>query len=158
MSGHYKDGSAIPTDLLAKLMASRRANAGGFNLRQIILSTFDQRIHTTGKADTQAVFAQTYKDILGITPIPGTNMPASFGHMVGYDAQYYGYLWSEVFSHDMFATRFRKEGLLNPTVGKDYRQKILARGGSLDAMELLVDFLGRKPNEEAFLKAKGLSQ
>jgi Zn-dependent oligopeptidase len=58
----------------------------------------------------------------------------------------------------MFATRFRKEGLLNPTVGKDYRQKILARGGSLDAMELLVDFLGRKPNEEAFLKAKGLSQ
>jgi thimet oligopeptidase len=92
MSGHYKDGSAIPTDLLAKLMASRRANAGGFNLRQIILSTFDQRIHTTGKADTQAVFAQTYKDILGITPIPGTNMPASFGHMVGYDAQYYGYL------------------------------------------------------------------
>ena len=49
-----------------------------------------------------------------------------------------------------------REGLLNPAVGKDYRAKILARGGSMDAMDMLVDFLGRKPNEEAFLVAKGL--
>ena len=76
-------------------MASRRANAGAFNLRQIILSTFDQRIHTTGKADTAAIFSSTYKEILGIEPPSGTNMPANFGHMGGgYDAQYYGYLVS----------------------------------------------------------------
>ena len=49
-----------------------------------------------------------------------------------------------------------REGLLNPSVGKDYRAKILARGGSMDAMDMLVDFLGRKPSEEAFLVAKGL--
>ena len=52
--------------------------------------------------------------------------------------------------------RFYREGLLNPAVGKDYRDKILSRGGSMDAMDMLVDFLGRKPNEEAFLVAKGL--
>ncbi len=56
----------------------------------------------------------------------------------------------------MFATRFKKEGLLNPAVGRDYRNKILAPGGSKDAMDLLIDFLGRKPEEEAFLIAKGL--
>jgi len=156
MSGHHKDGSPIPSELLAKLMASRKANAGGFNLRQIILGTFDQRIHNTGKADTQKVFSDTYKEIIDIAPIPGTNMPASFGHMCGYDSQYYGYMWSEVYCHDMYAARFKKEGLLNPAVGKDYRDKILSRGGSMDAMDMLVDFLGRKPNEEAFLVAKGL--
>ncbi len=76
------------------MIASRKANAGGFNLRQIVLSTFDQMIHTTGKADTQAVFAQVYETVMGLRPIPGTNMPASWTHMVGYDAQYYGYLVS----------------------------------------------------------------
>ena len=64
--------------------------------------------------------------------------------------------WSEVYSFDMFETRFKREGLLNLKVGKDYRNCILRTGGSKDAKEMLHDFLGREPNEEAFLRAKGL--
>ena len=56
----------------------------------------------------------------------------------------------------MFETRFKREGLLNLKVGKDYRNCILRTGGSKDAKEMLHDFLGREPNEEAFLRAKGL--
>lgn len=62
-----------------------------------------------------------------------------------------------MFSFDMFETRFKKEGLLNPSVGMDYRNCILKTGGSKDASEMLKDFLGREPNEEAFLRAKGLN-
>jgi len=157
MSGHYLDNSEIPKDILDKLVASRKANAGAFNLRQVILGTFDQRIHTTGKADTTKVFSDTYKEILGVETPAGTNMPANFGHMAGgYDAQYYGYMWSEVYSFDMFEARFKKEGLLNPAVGMDYRNCILRTGGSKDASEMLKDFLGREPNDEAFLRSKGL--
>ena len=58
------------------------------------MGTFDHKIHTTGQADTMDIFNKTYKEILGIETVPGTNMPANFGHMVGYDAQYYGYLVS----------------------------------------------------------------
>ena len=56
----------------------------------------------------------------------------------------------------MFETRFKQDGLLNPKVGKDYRDCIIRNGGSIDASEMLKNFLGREPNEEAFLQSKGL--
>ncbi|KAK3878956.1 hypothetical protein Pcinc_016442 [Petrolisthes cinctipes] len=115
MSGHYETGVTLPDEIVEKLQKSRKANAGGFNLRQIVLGTFDQTIHTRGEANTKALFAQTYRDIMDIEPIPDTNMPANFGHLAGgYDAQYYGYLWSEVFSMDMYESCFKKQGILNP--------------------------------------------
>jgi len=158
MSRHYKDGTPLPKEMLAKLVASKNANAGGFNLRQIYLATFDQRLHTMkGKVDTAQMVKETFKEIIGIDTIEGTNFAAIFGHLVGYDAQYYGYMWSDVYSSDMFATRFAKEGVLNQKTGLDYRNLILKPGGSLDGFDLLRNFLGREPNEEAFLRSKGLT-
>ena len=156
MSGHYKDDSPIPEDLLQKMIDSRVANAGGFNLSQIIYATFDQRIHTRAEANTKELYRDTVKEINGIDTLSNTNVPATIGHMIGYAAQYYGYLWSEVFSFDMFETKFGKAGLMNPDAGMEYRNKILAPGGTKDAFDLLRDFLGREPKQDAFLKAKGL--
>ncbi|KAJ2857172.1 metalloendopeptidase [Coemansia erecta] len=77
--------------------------------------------------------------------------------MGGYDAGYYGYLWSKVFSQDMFEARFKKEGLFNKQTGMNYRREILAPGGSRDASINLEKFLGRKPQNTAFMRAIGLA-
>lgn len=156
MSEHYKTKEPIPDEMLVKLSASRAANAGFVNIRQVALATYDQTIHTQDKVDSAAIYAKIQKEITGFEAVPETNMPASFGHLGGgYDAQYYGYLWSEVFSMDMFATRFAGK-VMDGEIGREYRRAILQRGNTSDASELLKEFLGREPNNKAFLKSKGL--
>lgn len=64
-------------------------------------------------------------------------------------------MWSKVFAHDLF-NEIKKEGLLNPAVGRRYIDAVIGKGGSKDPNDLLKDFLGREPNQEAFLRDMGL--
>ena len=97
-----------------------------------------------------------FRSILGIDPVKETLFSASFGHLMGgYDAGYYGYLWSKVYAQDMFTT-FKARGVMNSAVGRRYREEILELGSSREEMESLKAFLGREPNEDAFLKSIGL--
>mgnify|MGYP000355575650 FL=1 len=77
--------------------------------------------------------------------------------MGGYDAGYYGYLWSKVYGDDMFSV-FAEEGILSPDVGHRYRNEVLATGHSRDAIDHLRAFLGREPSTAAFLANLGLGE
>eukprot|EP01084_Bolivina_argentea_P019228 35774_1 len=162
MSGHYENNDKIPNDLLIKLTKSKNANCGLLTKRQLYFGILDQTMHTaTDAVDTQKLAQELQPKIMGIEAQKDTNFVASFGHLAGgYDAQYYGYMWSEVYSADMFATVFCVDGdesqLLNQDNGLKYRRKILQVGSSRDAADSLKDFLGREPNNRAFLKEKGL--
>ena len=78
MSGHYKDGSPIPKDLLTNLVASKVANAGVESLKQIIFATFDLLIHSNGSIDTYELTKDLYKKFLGVESFKGENIGATF--------------------------------------------------------------------------------
>ena len=84
-----------------------------------------------------------------------THQECNFGHLTGYGAKYYGYMWSDVLGQDVFE-QIEKAGLLNPEIGKKYIECILGKGGSKDPNLLLQDFLGREPNDKAFFKKLNL--
>lgn len=153
---HHETGEPIPTELVDQLTAAKNLNIALFTLRQIALGKIDQGFHGVSEMpDLDAVVAEA-DDISLLPGVEGTFMPASFGHLMGgYDAAYYGYLWAKVFGDDMFSV-FAEEGVTNPEVGTRYRTKVLEPNATKDAIDLLRDFLGREPNDKAFLTDIGL--
>lgn len=153
---HYQTGHPISPELVSQLTAAKNLNIALLTLRQAQFGLLDMWMHDeTPQKDLDDIHVRSTE--VSLFPIhPDTFYPASFGHLLGgYDAGYYGYLWSEVYGDDMWS-RFEKEGVTNPQVGADYRREVLERGGSRDGMEHLRAFLGREPNNQAFLRKLGM--
>jgi thimet oligopeptidase len=153
---HHESGEPIPDDLVEQLVAARQLNVAIHQLRQLKYGWLDQTIHGMDvDQDLDEVLREG--DKFGLMPFhEGTFSLASFGHLMGgYDAAYYGYMWSEVFGDDMFS-RFEDEGVTNPAVGMAYRRDVLEKGGSADADDMLTAFLGREPDNTAFLRKLGI--
>jgi len=156
LSSHYKTGKPIPEKLLNNLIASENHMLRYATLRQTLLGIFDLTLHTSKKKMEPAkLWRDMIKKYTGMTLPKDAIFPAGFGHLDGYGAGYYSYLWSKVYAADMF-TRFEKEGILSKKVGADYKKWILEKGGSMEEIELVKGFLGRKPNNKAFLKEIGI--
>jgi thimet oligopeptidase len=153
---HHQTGEPIPAALVEQLAAARDLHVALLTLRQVSFGLLDMALH--GPSQEKDLFAIT-RETTAVSGFPhheGTFYPAGFGHLFGYDAGYYGYLWAKVFGDDMFS-RFEAEGVTSPVVGGEYRRRVLERGGSVDAGRLLREFLGREPNQKAFLRHLGIS-
>ena len=157
MTRHYRSGESLPADLQARMVAAKHVSSGIATLRQIYFARLDLAAHGPGAhKDTDALS----RDLHPITGFPfpeGTHFQAGFGHLFGYDAGYYGYLWSRVFGDDMY-TRFEASDAQAAGVGWEYRRRILETGGVVDGDALVRDFLGREPTQDAFLRDLGLDE
>jgi oligopeptidase A len=161
---HWQSGEPLPDTLLEKLQASRTFQSGLATVRQLEFALYDLRLHRDFEPEQKARVLETLAQVraeVSVFPPPSWNrMPNSFSHIFagGYAAGYYSYKWAEVLSADAFAAfeESRVSPQLFESVGHRFRDTVLALGGSREAMEIFVDFRGRKPSIEPLLKQSGL--
>jgi thimet oligopeptidase len=157
LSKHYKTGQPLPDELIKTLVEQKNFNSGVYIKGQIYLANLALQLFSSGpNPDIEQIVKSLYEKMRkhGVYN-PDDHFIATFGHLNGYGAKYYSYLWSKVFALDLF-NYIKQRGLLNSEVGKRYVQKVLSKGGSEDPNDLLKDFLGREPNSDAFFKDLGI--
>jgi len=161
ISGHYQTGAPLPESLLEKMLAAKNFQSGMFMIRQLEFSLFDFQIHLNFDPTKSSNIYSTLsaiRDQFSVVTTPAFNRFAhSFSHIFagGYAAGYYSYKWAELLSCDAFS-RFEDEGIFNPQTGADFLTHILEKGGSIDAMDLFVNFRGREPSIDALLQHNGI--
>lgn len=158
MSAHYKTGEPLSDALIEKIREVKQFGNGFYVQRQCGLALLSLACFAAGEDKNPGALRKTiFGPIFNayIAQDAHDHFEASFSHLSGYGAKYYSYLWSKVFALDMF-DYIKKFGLLNPNIGQHYIDTVISKGGSIEPDEILVNFLGREPNMDAFLKDLGL--
>lgn len=157
---HYETNAPMPEDLIKKLKASQKFQAGWASCRQLQFAIMDMAWHTADPSlikDVDAFEDMATAETRLFPKIAGTNTSVAFSHIFagGYSAGYYSYKWAEVLDADAFEY-FLEEGLFNEDVAKKFKENILSRGGTEHPMELYKKFRGREPDPNALLRRDGL--
>ncbi|MEO7297338.1 MAG: M3 family metallopeptidase [Verrucomicrobiota bacterium] len=150
----------IPPTILAKLKESKLATEGTRYRRQLSFGLTDLKLHSSFEENEDVV--KISNDVIAdvfFPPVEGSAYVGYFGHLMGYDAGYYGYAWADAIAADM-ATVFEKSkrGYFDKTVGMRLRNEIYAVGNSRDVNVSIQNFLGRKQSLEPFLESIGISK
>jgi oligopeptidase A len=159
---HVDTGEPMPRELFERLVAARNFQAGMQTLRQVEFSLFDLRLHRELRECTPRGIAEladrVRREVAVVFPPEFARFQHSFSHIFagGYAAGYYSYKWAEVLSADAYA-QFEEHGVLDPDTGARFRDEILARGSSRDAIESFRAFRGRDPSIDALLRHQGMA-
>ena len=165
MAKHYETGEPLPEEDYQKLLAARHFMTGNAILRQVSSGWLDMSLHAQyepgGEESVWEMRDRLLEKTTILPPLPENAFLCSFGHIFsgGYAAGYYSYFWAEVLSADAFSA-FEEAGLENKdeiaTIGRRFRDTVLALGGSRHPMEVFKAFRGREPSTQALLRHRGL--
>lgn len=160
---HYETGERIPQELLDKVLEAAQFNEGFNTTEYLAASVIDQALHQLPPdqipdADGIMEFeAQVLRDAgMDYSPVPPRYRTPYFSHIMGgYSAGYYSYIWSEVLDADAVQWIIENGGMTREN-GDRFRNELLSRGGSVEAMDLYQNFAGRLPDIEHMLRRRGL--
>ena len=147
---HHETGEPIPAETVQALRAAEEYGKALTTLRQMFYARLSLACYDRDpeRIDVAELVGELKEELLVTRSVPDTHFEAGFGHLNGYSASYYTYMWSLVIAKDLFS-RF-EENPMDRATARDYRAKVLAPGGSKDAAELVEDFLGRPYTFDSF--------
>ncbi len=156
---HYETGEVIPDELIEKMGKSAYFNQGFITVEYMSACYLDMA-YSTLAAGSDIDVAQFEKDVLdkiGLIPeIIPRYRSTYFLHIVGgYDSGYYSYDWAGKLDNDAFDA-FTEKGIFDSETARSFRDNILAKNGTKDAMQMYIDFRGREPGIDSYLRNKGL--
>lgn len=145
-------GESLPAPLVARLKEAEAVGRASAFLRQVALAVVSLEVHLRDPVglDPSRLQREAYERCVDVTLNPEYHPIASFGHLTGYSAFYYTYLWSAVIARDLLTPFYAKGSLTDPDTAGRYAAEVLAPGGSRPAGELVRRFLGREYSFEAF--------
>jgi thimet oligopeptidase len=148
---HYRTGAPIPAALVMQMKRASEYGKGLQVRRQMVYAQVSLSCYERDPAglDTDSLVASVTRRYQPFPFVEGTHMQCAFGHLEGYSAVYYTYMWSLVIAKDMFS-QFDRQHLLAPGVAKRYRESVLVPGGSAPAATLVSNFLGRPFDDKAW--------
>lgn len=161
---HYKTGEVIPSELVDKIVESGKYGQGFATVENIAASALDMDYHILKEVPANFDVEEFEERVLSArglktSVIAPRYRSTYFAHTMGggYTAGYYSYLWAAVLDNDAYQA-FKETGdIFNPEVARKFRKEILERSNEADAMELYINFRGKKPGTEALLEARGLN-
>jgi len=149
---HYETGETMTDEMMGKIKKNKHAFQGLHYVRQLIFATYDMSLHRGEEKDVVDEFNKIQTSLSPLLHQPGC-MAANFGHLMGgYEAGYYGYMWSEVYAQEVYHMFKQSGDIFNRSVGLRYRKAILERGGTVDAIDMMRELLGREPSADAFFQ------
>ncbi len=160
----YRDpAKKIPAETITALIEARQATAASFTRRQLSIGSLDLDLHTlpaddAWMADIVKIVNDTSARVYVASPAD-TFWAAYIGHLAGYDAGYYGYMWAQVIAIDM-ASVFKAApgGFLDASAGLRLRNEIYGAGNTRDVGESVEKFLGRPRSMQPFLEYVGIKK
>ena len=161
-AAHWETGERLPEDLFQRMTAAKNFQSAMQMVRQLEFALFDFRMHMEydpARGGRIYEILDQVRDQVAVLKPPASNRFAhGFSHIFagGYAAGYYSYKWAEVLSADAFSL-FEERGIFDEASGRSFRENILEKGGSADAMELYAAFRGREPTVDALLRHTGIA-
>jgi peptidyl-dipeptidase Dcp len=157
------EGEVIPRELVDKINASLKFNMGFVTTELCAAAILDMKLHEIedfSNFDVDEFEKQVAQDC-GLNPEIGYRYRTTyFNHIFssGYNAGYYGYLWSEVLDRDLFSFfEASPAGVFDRELATKFKETFLEKGGSEEPMVLYKQFAGREPDNSAFLRGRGLT-